>query len=157
MFNKVSEEYLKTLKDAAVSDNKEIVVSALILRDRRIFVQKRSAERKLFPNGWDVIGGHLEKGESIAQALKREIFEESSWILQKIIGHILTFDWQAGGKEKREFAFLVKVRGNLDAPKLEKDKHSNYRWLSQDEIEILADDKDDMYIYDLLKKAFQLI
>ncbi len=157
MLKQVSSEYLQNLHTKAENDNKQIVVSALIVRNGQIFVQRRSADRKLFPNGWDIVGGHLEEGETIKEALAREIYEETGWSLEEIITHILSFDWLGDGQEKREFAFLVKVKGDLNNPKLEKDKHSAYLWIKESEIEILADNKNDMYIYNLVKKAFELI
>ena len=153
----MTKDYLATLQAEAERAKKRIVVSALILDSNRLFVQKRSATRKLFPNGWDVVGGHLETGETILQALEREITEETGWSLRQILGHVLSFDWEAGGEEKREFAFLLTVSGDLNKPKLEKEKHSSYLWIKESEIEILADNKNDMYIYNLVKKAFELI
>ena len=157
MPEKISQIYLDNLQSEAESKGKQIVVSALISKEGKIFVQKRSAGRKIFPNGWDVVGGHLEKGERIAEALRREIAEETSWQLKSIDRHILSFDWEAGGEEKSEFAFLVTVVGDLENPILEADKHSHFYWLAEAEIDILADRKNDMYIYNLVKKAFELL
>ena len=33
--------------------------------DGRIFIQRRSPHRRLFPNCWDIVGGHLEPGEDV--------------------------------------------------------------------------------------------
>jgi 8-oxo-dGTP pyrophosphatase MutT (NUDIX family) len=35
--------------------------------DGRIFFQRRSPTRKLFRNSWDIVGGHLEPGESVGR------------------------------------------------------------------------------------------
>ena len=154
MLREADSDYLESLQKQAILDNKEIVVSAVIINNDQVFVQKRSASRKLFPNCWDVVGGHVEANEDIYSALKREIKEETGWRIDFIAGHFNSFDWYADDKAKREFAFLVIVRGNLDKPKLEKDKHSSFLWLDEADVEILKDKPDDLYIYNLVKKAF---
>jgi 8-oxo-dGTP diphosphatase len=46
------------------------VTGALVVDgDGRIFFQRRSPTRKLFPNSWDIVGGHLEPGETVAVPL----------------------------------------------------------------------------------------
>ncbi len=157
MLKDVHSDYLASLQKQAEIAKKQIVVSALIVNNNKIFVQKRSISRKLFPNCWDVVGGHLEKGENIISTLSREIKEETSWQLEKIFGHFYTLDWQAQSQEKREFAFLVIVSGNLTNPILEKDKHSGFLWLASNQLEILKDKPDDLYIYELVKKAFSYL
>ena len=49
----------------------------IIDRYGRVYLQKRSASKKLYPGRWDTaVGGHIEYGESIAEALMRESREE---------------------------------------------------------------------------------
>ena len=47
----------------------------LVERDR-ILLGKRAANRKNRPNVWDILGGHCEPGETLEQALVRELEEE---------------------------------------------------------------------------------
>lgn len=42
-----------------------------------LLLGKRSVERAYFPGVWDVLGGHLEPGETVEQALARELGEET--------------------------------------------------------------------------------
>lgn len=53
-------------------------VYAFIINDKKeILLQKRSENKKLWPNKWDVtVGGHVLKGEFGRQALIREVKEE---------------------------------------------------------------------------------
>jgi 8-oxo-dGTP diphosphatase len=51
-------------------------VGAIIVRQNSVLLGKRSANRKFYPNVWDVFGGHVESGESHRQALERELAEE---------------------------------------------------------------------------------
>jgi 8-oxo-dGTP diphosphatase len=52
------------------------VVAALIVQSQKILLGKRSAERKLYPDVWDMFGGHVEPGEATDQTLVRELQEE---------------------------------------------------------------------------------
>lgn len=62
-----------------------ICVGALIRNDRgRVFVQRRSLTRRVAPGIWAIVGGHLETGESLEEALAREIKEETGWHLRRI-------------------------------------------------------------------------
>ena len=52
------------------------MVGALIVRDGMLLLGRRSAEKAFCPDTWDVIGGHVEAGETFGDALLREVEEE---------------------------------------------------------------------------------
>jgi 8-oxo-dGTP diphosphatase len=54
----------------------EAIVAAVIVVDGRILLCHRSPDRRWYPDVWDLPGGHVEVGESSAEALKRELREE---------------------------------------------------------------------------------
>src|SRR5260221_5223372 len=49
---------------------------AILVRDGRILLGRRSSARKTHPNMWDVIGGHVEPSETLEETLIREVHEE---------------------------------------------------------------------------------
>lgn len=52
----------------------------IINRSGEIYLQKRAADKDLFPGRWDTaVGGHISYGESITEALFREAGEELSF------------------------------------------------------------------------------
>jgi 8-oxo-dGTP diphosphatase len=56
---------------------KQIAQVLLFDRDRRLVIYLRDDNPEIpFPNHWDLLGGHLEDGETPEQALVREIKEE---------------------------------------------------------------------------------
>lgn len=55
---------------------RNVVVAAAIVRGDMVLLGHRRADRKAYPNVWDVVGGHVEPGETRIQALVREVREE---------------------------------------------------------------------------------
>lgn len=156
--------YLEELLKELSAEGKECVAGGLIVNNEdKIFVQKRSADRNLFPGCWDIAGGHVDAGESIYNALEREIFEETGWKLDGIIDLVYRFDWEYTTKNKfvkiREFDFLVTVEGDLNNPVIEEEKFSEYKWVGLDDIELLKENRpaSDYTIYEIVKQSLNLM
>jgi 8-oxo-dGTP pyrophosphatase MutT (NUDIX family) len=52
------------------------VGAILVNSDRAVLLGLRSPAKKVWPGHWDIIGGHVEDGESLNDALIREVQEE---------------------------------------------------------------------------------
>ena len=120
------------------------VAGALVVDDSgRIFFQKRSAERKLFPNTWDIVGGHLEPGETVTDALHREVTEETGWTVTVVLGPVGEYRYVGeDGLTRLESDFLVRVDGDLTHPRLEVGKHTEWRWLGEHELDLLDESRE---------------
>lgn len=124
-----------------------------------IFVQQRAAHRKLFPNCWDVAGGHVEPGETLHQALAREINEETGWRLERVLQLVDAYDWEdswsTDGRPRREADFIVTVAGDLAQPHIEADKFSTWRWVGPDDLDVLRENRapGDDFIIQLVKRG----
>lgn len=111
--------------------------------DGRLFIQRRSPERRLSPNRWDIAGGHLQPGETVDDALRREVREETGWTVSHVLGFVGEYRWTAeDGLERVQSVFLVRVDGELDHPRLEPEKHTGFRWLAEQDIALLDADRD---------------
>jgi 8-oxo-dGTP diphosphatase len=137
------------------------IVGAVIHDGRgRIFVQKRSEERSLFPGAWDLVGGHLEPGEGILECLERELREETGWSLQRVVADLGVMTWTGDdGAERHEIDYLVEVDGDLDRPVIEADLHLDPRWVNRDEALALLDDShpSDPLVRQVVKHAFDFL
>ncbi|MCX4869742.1 NUDIX domain-containing protein [Streptomyces sp. NBC_01369] len=112
-------------------------VGAVILnRDGHAFAQKRSPDRRLFPDCWDIVGGHVESGESLLDTLAREVEEETGWRLRQVrrLLGIATWTGDDGDGTRQEADYLVEVDGDLDHPALEWSKHTAYGWFGPDDL-----------------------
>lgn len=54
----------------------KIVVAAFIVKEGKVLLAKRPKSKKLAPDKYHLPGGHVEYGEDVKAALKREIQEE---------------------------------------------------------------------------------
>ncbi|GAB7034475.1 NUDIX domain-containing protein [Streptomyces sp. NPDC021749] len=133
-------------------------VGAVILNERgEAFAQKRSADRRLFPGAWDVVGGHVEPGETLLQALAREVAEETGWRLRRVRTLLGVTAWTGddGGGLRHEADYLVEVDGDLDRPALEWSKHSAYGWFGPADLHRLTENRapDELLIHDLIARV----
>lgn len=133
---------LEALRREAVEDGRRPVVGAIVPNgDGKVFVHRRGPDRVYLPGGWDVLGGHVEEGESLLDALAREIEEESGWRLTGAPHLIYTVDWETiddgTPNRRREFDFLVDVEGDLEHPRLEWPQHTEYRWIGHGDLDLL--------------------
>lgn len=119
-------------------------VGALIQDERhRVYVQRRSASRRLLPGIWDIVGGHLEAGETPEQALAREVEEETGWKVREIRSTVADWAWEHQGRVRRELDCLVAVDGDLGRPRLEDGKHDAGAWVGPDDLELLMEHRTD--------------
>jgi len=96
---------------------------AILVSDGRLLLGRRSAHRS-YPDCWDIIGGHVEAGETIEQALVREVEEEIGVTpvdytkltllhAEEIELHVYRVDaWSGGG------------------PDIQDDEHVELRWFT---------------------------
>jgi 8-oxo-dGTP diphosphatase len=138
----------------------EVWVVGAVIRDQagRIFMQRRTPSRRLFPDSWDLVGGHLDPGEPILAGLAREISEETGWTLSRIVAGLGVMDYTGDdGVDRKEIDFLVDVDGDLDHPMLELGKHEQPRWITREQIgELLRERRpgEDL-VQGLLESAFE--
>jgi molecular chaperone GrpE len=88
----------------------EMTVKAVIVRDEKdVLLLKRSKDSVIFPGKYDLPGGSVENGETLQEAMLREIEEETG--IQVEIGPILyAFDFMKDGKEKDDIGHGKGVR-----------------------------------------------
>jgi 8-oxo-dGTP diphosphatase len=126
----------------------------------RFFIHRRSAQRRLLPNTWDIVGGHVEPGETVDEALRREVHEETGWTVARVLRTVGEYRWRGNdGLERLETDFLVAVDGDLSRPRLEIGKHTAYRWLGPDELDVLLENRDpgDDLLPRMVAHAFTLL
>lgn len=75
-------------KQTLLPDKYSVIPRVLIFlksAEGKFLLLKGSPFKKIWPNLWNGLGGHVEKGETILQAVHRELKEESGLEAQSII------------------------------------------------------------------------
>ncbi|MFC5286245.1 NUDIX hydrolase [Actinokineospora guangxiensis] len=134
------------------------VVGAVVLDPAgRAFVQLRGPVRRLFPDTWDIVGGHVEAGETVLGALAREVREETGWVLRRVVRGLGVGAWEAGGLLRHSVDFVVEVDGDLERPALEWDKHPRFAWVGVEDLPVLLVNREpgDTVIHDIVAAALR--
>jgi 8-oxo-dGTP diphosphatase len=109
-------------------------IVAILERDGRYLVGKRSPWKAIAPGYWCPISGRVEPGEEQADALVREVFEETGLRVRALL-EVAQCDTHDGS------ALLHWWLAELldDAPaQLMNDEHTELRWLTPDELRSLT-------------------
>lgn len=116
-------------------------VYAFIIDDKgNILLQKRSNNKKLWPNMWDVtVGGHVNAGEFGRQALIREVKEElgisiNDDDIKYLIGSTsINKQGDIINKHYNE-CYLITKSIDISDIKMQKEEVSDVRYFSKDEL-----------------------
>lgn len=100
--------------------------------DGMIYLQKRADTKKVYPGRWDTaIGGHIDLGEELMAALRREAFEELG-IAGFLPGYIGALRVDTPVESEYVHIFVTTHDGPF---RLEAEEISDGRFWEQDEIE----------------------
>ena len=102
-------------------------------REGRIYLQKRSKDKKIQPGKWDTaVGGHISYGESVIEALYRES-EEELGLTQYNPTHILSYIYES--EIEKEYISVFAAIGSSFVLKPDKNEIDEGRFWSPAEIE----------------------
>ncbi|GAA5013268.1 GNAT family N-acetyltransferase [Actinopolymorpha pittospori] len=104
-------------------------VTALIRDSRhRVFV-RRLLPSDSRPGGWEAVGRDVPAGESAGAVLVRAVAEETGWTLGQVEALLDDRERRDGAHRLRDLAFLVRVDGDLTAPRLAEGRYDAHGWV----------------------------
>ncbi|MCX7312153.1 MAG: NUDIX hydrolase [Alphaproteobacteria bacterium] len=118
----------------AYPDRPFLAVSAAIIRDGRVLVARRARGPAL--GVWTMPGGVVEAGETLIEALKREIEEETAMIVEPVVlaGHREVVVRDDDSRVLRHFVIMCfATRWVSGEPQLN-DELAEARWLKLEEL-----------------------
>jgi isopentenyldiphosphate isomerase len=91
----------------------------LFHHDGRLYIQRRSADKDVWPDAWDVsVGEHLQPGETFEQAAHRGLAEELSvyGVALTPMGDVVRAQIEMPKLQIRDFELQQSFRGVYDGP-----------------------------------------
>lgn len=128
---------------------RHVTVDTLVLKNGKLLMVKRTA--KLLEGGkWGLVGGFVDRGETLVEAAKREVFEETGWEVGNLT--LLTVnDLPDRPKEDRQnvaFVYFCQALRQTGKPDWESDEQ---QWFALNELpakaSIAFDHADDIDLY----------
>lgn len=115
----------------------EITACVFLHKDGKALVAKRAATKKFLPGKWELLGGHIEFGETIEEGLKREIREEIH-IEVELDQPYYAFTYVRDTTiHMIEIDYLGTMQNVSQEIRINPEDHSEYRWISEEQIDIL--------------------
>ncbi len=118
----------------------KVAVEAVIVKDRKILITQRSPNRPHAPGQWEIITGHLDRGETFQEAAKREVKEEVDLNVE-VVEPFNTFHFYSDhdNVEHQGVSFICKyLSGDV---KLDTEEQVDFKWATLEEAEKLITDK----------------
>ena len=111
------------------------IVAAVFERNGRFLFGLRSAWKQWLPSHWDLIGGHMEAGETPLEALVREVDEELGVFVTTAEPMGKTLFTREDGEAVTQHVFRITAfEGHIE---LANDEHTQLAWFKPEEAGVL--------------------
>ena len=108
-------------------------ISVLIYNDQHdILIQKRSANKRSYPNRWALLHGHVEEGETVEVAAVRECKEELG--IEVEMSELHPFTTIENSETHATYYFYVRFNKNEAEFILQKEELSQVKWCSINDV-----------------------
>lgn len=113
-----------------------ICAGATLVKNSAVLLGLRSGLSELYPDTWDVIGGHCEAGETIEETLVRELKEELGIhpVRYEKLGTITEQNPQKYGEAQYYIFAIYEWEGE---PKNLGDEHQSIQWFNGNELQAI--------------------
>ena len=106
------------------------IVNALFVRNGTVLLARRSPHRGAYPGLWSFPGGHVERHETLTEALIREVHEEVGVIPTSFSFVISIADPNASDADPANYRMYSITAWKGGDPCLVGDEHTELRWFT---------------------------
>ncbi|MDT0448230.1 NUDIX hydrolase [Streptomyces hesseae] len=127
----VTPALLDDLTSTAVRDGVEKAVVGAVIADPdgRVLLLRRPADDYL-GGLWELPSGGVEPGETLVEALRREVAEETGLTVADIGNYLGHFDYRSGsGRRTRQYNFTTTVTGHT----VQLSEHDAHQWADDEQ------------------------
>lgn len=113
------------------------VVNVLIIKDGRLLLSKRGKfNGKPIPEygKWSLIGGFVDRNETLVEAVKREAREESGWEIEDVIPFGINDNPQRPFDEERQNICIMFAAKASICKKTESEEVTELKWFDLDKL-----------------------
>ena len=124
------------------------VTSWIMNKKGEILLQKRSPLKDRNPNKWAKTGGHVDSGESVEEAIQREVKEEIGIDVDRNQVHILyIYKSQDPNNKYFGYNFLFVVNTKIEEFVLQKNEVTEVKYVTIEELEKIRKNNDTNYTF----------
>ena len=106
----------------------KVVVEAIIEKDQQILITQRSPHREQSAGEWETLTGRVAQGESLVDALLREVWEETKLKI-KVVAPFHTFHFYRGPKKIEHLGVSFHCLHQAGSVQLDMVEQIDYRWV----------------------------
>jgi ADP-ribose pyrophosphatase YjhB (NUDIX family) len=95
-----------TFEDGNKASLRHAIIDALVLKDDKILLVKRSRKLSVEPDKWALVGGFVDRDENLFQTVEREIREESGYTVKDITFLCVRHNPDRPHEDRQNIAFV---------------------------------------------------
>lgn len=153
-----------TFEDGNSVSLRHVCVDTLLIKDEKILLNKRGTfgGRKILEYGkWGVIGGFVERDENLEQAVRREVKEETAWLIKDLFLLRINDDPNRPKEDRQNFSFVFVANVDVKDGESHDEEVLSLQWFDlnnlPDEEEVAFDHYENIELYKKwLKENFSL-
>lgn len=153
-----------TFEDGNSVGLRHVTVNALVIKDNKILLGKRGTfkDKPMLESGkWGLIGGFINRDETLKEAVKREVMEESGWRIDKLLLFRINDNPLRPREKNRQNIDIIFIAEAIEKLGEGDEEITSIEWFDMDKLpsknQIAFDHGDSIELYKSYKvKEFQL-